>query len=282
MKTIAEILPLATSYLAERKIDRARRSAEELLAFVLGVKRLDLYLQYDRPLIETEMEKMRACLVRRIKGEPIEYIMGEIDFYGCRIEVGRDVLIPRQETEIFVDLAVKGIRQQPLEGRVLWDLCSGSGCIGLGIKRACPELRVVLSDLSPRAMAVAEKNKIKNHLDVECRVGDLLQPFLNEKADFVICNPPYVSTKEYEEIDSSVRDFEPSMALLAGKRGADFYEKLSRELPSFLNPQARVFLEIGHAQGLLVQEIFNGPPWRHLRLEKDWAGHDRFFFLEIE
>lgn len=279
MKTIAEIITLSTEFLTQHHIEHARRFSEELLAFILKMKRLDLYLQYDRPLIDPEILAMREYLKRCAAGEPVPYILGKVDFYGCQIAVSPDVLIPRPETEILVDLVKKRIG---LDKKILWDLCTGSGCVGLGLKRSCPNLTVVLSDISEKALAMARRNKELNQLDVECRLGDLLIPFTNEKADIVICNPPYISNFDYQKLDRSVRDFEPSIALLAGEKGVDFYERLSRELPSHLNPKARVFLEIGYDQGPAVQEIFNRAPWGHFELLKDWSGHDRFFFLEIE
>jgi len=282
LKTIAEVLTLSAAFLTDHQIERPRRCAEDLLASILKVKRIDLYLQFDRPLVESEMVLMRQYLKRVIAKEPIAYIMGEVEFLGCRIEVTHDVLIPRNETEILADLVIKKLKVLEPAKRVLWDLCTGSGCIGLGIKRACSSISVVLSDICPRAIELAKSNSVKNCLQVECRVGDLLQPFLNEKADFVICNPPYVSKKEFDLLERSVRDFEPSLALLAGDQGTDFYERLSIELPRFLNPGAQVFLEIGHTQGGAVQEIFRKAPWMGSQILKDWAGHDRFFFLEIE
>jgi release factor glutamine methyltransferase len=243
---------------------------------------MEIYMQFDRPLIELEVVKMRSFLKRCIAGEPVAYILGEVEFLGCRIEVTSDALIPRPETEIMVDLVLKTIKKQPMDGKVLWDLCTGSGCIGLAIKRACPDMMVVLSDICPKALALAQKNSAKNQLTVEWRQGDLLQPFKQEKADFVVCNPPYVSKDEFSLLDQSVRDFEPSLALLAGDRGTDFYERLALELPACLNRGAQLFFEIGHLQGTVVQEIFSRPPWRHLQILKDWSGHDRFFFLEIE
>lgn len=280
LKTISEVLPLSAQFLNDHHIERARRSAEELLSSILGIKRLELYMQFDRPLIESEMEKMRVYLKRCIKGEPIAYILGEVEFLKCRIEVSSDVLIPRPETEILVDFALKQMTSDPHQK--LWDLCTGSGCIGLSIKRARPDIEVSISDISPKALAIARINAANNKLDIDIREGDLLNPFNGEKADYVICNPPYVSQNEFAELDQSVRAFEPALALLGGERGTDFYERLSRELSQFLNPGAKVFLEIGTNQGRAIQEIFNHAPWKNLQLMKDWAGHDRFFFLEIE
>ena len=282
LKTISEVLTLSTRFLTDHQIERARRVAEDLISFALRMNRIDLYLQFDRPLVEFELTQVREFLKRCVAGEPIAYIMGEVEFLGCRIQVTRDVLIPRPETEILVDLALKKIKEKMPVNSMFWDLCSGSGCIGLAVKRACPELAVVLSDICPKAAALAKINAAHNHLSIDCRIGDLLQPFENEKADFVICNPPYISNKEFDELDRSVRSFEPSLALLGGCDGVDFYQRLSVELPRFLNPGACLFFEIGHAQGELVQNIFHRPPWRGWQIQKDWSGHDRFFFLEIE
>ena len=282
LKSIGEVLTLSQTFLAERKVEKPRRSAEDLLAAALKMKRLDLYLQYDRLLIEKELETMRAFLQRRSTGEPIEQIIKEVEFYGCRIEISPDVLIPRPETEILVDLAVKKIKQQPIEGKVLWDLCTGSGCIGIAIKRACPELTVVLSDICPKALAIARKNADKNQLTVELKSGDLLSPFNGLKADFVICNPPYVSSGDYNTLSPSVRDYEPKIALVGGAKGTEYYKRLEKELPRFLNPKAQVFFEIGAGSGPAIQEIFFRSFWRSFSRMKDWSGHDRFFFLEIE
>lgn len=282
MKTIAEILSLSSAFLSEKSVERPRRSAEELLASVLCVKRMDLYLQHDRPLVESELEAIRPLLKRRAAGEPLEQILGECEFFHCRLAVTSDVLIPRQETEILVDLVAKKLGERPASGRILWDLCTGSGCIGLSLKKALPELSVSLSDLCPKALAVAKKNAEANGLTVDLRQGNLLDPFFGEKADVILCNPPYISQAEYDALDPGVRDFEPRQALLAGERGTEFYERIAKELPPFLRDGAQVFLEIGAAQGEAVQEIFNQLPWSRRSLLKDWAGKDRFFFLEIE
>lgn len=282
MKTIGEILVLSTAFLTERKIERPRRSAEELLASILGIKRMDLYLQHDRPLVDSELERMRAVLKLRAQGDPLEYIIGQVEFYHCRFFVNRDVLIPRQETEILVDLIVKKIKGSALEGKKLWDICTGSGCIGISLKKAIPELLVTLSDLCPNALSLARKNAAENQVQVDIRSGDLLAPFKGEKADVILCNPPYVSKKEYEELDRSVKDYEPRLALVGGEEGTEYYQRLAKDLPPFLESGAQVFLEIGAAQGSSVKEIFSTFPCRRSGLIKDWSDRDRFFFLEIE
>jgi len=281
MKLLGEILTLSVQFLKERNCTRPRRVAEELMSHALKLQRLELYMQFDRPMIEEECELLRAQLKRAVRGEPVEYITGQVGFYHCTFAVTPDVLIPRPETEILVDLACKQLKTSPMEGKVAWDLCTGSGCIGIAVKKALPELAMVLSDISEKALLVAGENAKKNGVQVELVRGDLLAP-LKGKADVVFCNPPYVTSKEYLDLDPSVKGFEPEIALRGGEDGLLFYRRLKEGLPALLNPNAKVYFEIGTGQGKALLELFSGAGWKNARCEKDWAGHDRFFFLEWE
>jgi len=280
MKSVSEILNVSANFLENKQIERPRRLAEELLAYVLQCKRIDLYLQYDRPLIEAELDLMRSLVKRCIHQEPLDYLIGEVDFFGCKIVVDKRVLIPRPETELLVDLIVKKI--DPLEEKILWDVCTGSGCIGIALKKRLPKMQISLSDFSKEALQLASENSRKNEVDLEICEGDLLQPFCGRKADFIVCNPPYVSVSEYFSLDASVKDFEPRMALVGGERGVEFYERLAKELPDFLTSGASVFLEIGSGQGDDVKKIFSSPVWASQQLYLDWSGKERFFFLEMQ
>lgn len=282
MKTLGEVLTITSDFLKEKKYSRFRRISEELVGHALQLKRMDLYMQFDRPILENELEAMRSLLKRVVKGEPIEYITGEVAFYHCFIAVDKNVLIPRPETEILVDQACRSIKQGSYQGKAAWDICTGSGCIGIAIKKACPELKVCLSDLSQQALDVAAGNAARNHVEVELLQGDLLAPFAGRKADVIFCNPPYISSKEYLTLDPSVKDFEPETALIGGEDGLLFYKRLKNELPAYLNPGAKIFFEIGFGQGEAVLSLFLDEGWKNARVEKDWAGHDRFFFLEFE
>lgn len=282
MKTLGEVLSLTSQFLKEKKCSRSRRIAEELIAHVLKLKRLDLYMQFDRPFQEAELVLLRTLLRRASQHEPVEYIIGELNFYHCSLFVTKDVLIPRPETEILVDQACQAFKQSPYQGKVLWDLCTGSGCMGLAVKKACPELTVCLSDISPQALAVAEKNAQKNGIEVEILQGDLCAPFQGRKADFIFCNPPYISSQEMTTLDPSVKNFEPQIALDGGKEGLAFYRRLKEELPLYLNHGAKIFFEIGAEQGQAVSALFSESYWKNKRVEKDWSDHDRFFFLEFE
>jgi release factor glutamine methyltransferase len=282
MKTIREILKLSTDYLEGKKIAEPRRQAEELLADFLGLKRLELYLDFDRPMEMREIDLFRERLRKRGKGEPIPYIQGEIEFYNCTIKLTPDVLIPRQETELLTDQIVNDLKGIPLRGLRLWDICCGSGCLGIALKNALPELEVTLSDISEKALAVAKENAERNEVRVKCLQGDLFDPFKGEKTNFIVCNPPYVSEREWESLDREVKDFEPKQALVPGPTGLEFYIRFADELRDYLLPRGRVWLEIGYNQGPHILKIFNLNGWTRCSVLKDWAGHDRFFFLENE
>lgn len=282
MKTIVDILTASTQFLQQKGIGRPRWTAEMLLSAILGMKRMDLYLFFDRPLDEQELSQMRQWLKRAATSEPVEYILPSISFYQTELRLSPAVLIPRSETEILVDKICKQFSSQQLEGKEVWDICTGSGCVGIALKKKFPNAKVVIADLSVAALEVAVANAERNQVEVESICSDLLQAFGGRKADLVVCNPPYVSASEYEALSPSVKLFEPAMALLGGETGLAYYERLNRELPAHLNHQAKVFFEIGSSQGLALLALFSDPYWVKRNLEKDWAGHDRFFFLEFE
>ncbi|MCP5470264.1 MAG: peptide chain release factor N(5)-glutamine methyltransferase [Chlamydiales bacterium] len=259
MKSLLEVILLSSDFLEKKGLERPRRSAEEVIADALGKKRLDLYLEFDRLLNEDELAKCRAVIQRRACGEPAAYIAGKVEFAGVMLEVDRSVLIPRPETEILVE------KMKGLEG-IVWDVCTGSGAIGIALKKRFPHLTVVLSDLD---VEVAKKNAELNKVDVEILQGDFLDPF-EGACDHLVCNPPYLTEEEYAQTSPELRDFEPKRAFVGG---LTFYERLKGELGRV---RKKIWLEIGATQGVAVKEIFGSGI-----VEKDWAGHDRFFSLEL-
>lgn len=282
MKTVLEVLKLTADYLQKQGIDHARRQAEELISAVLGIERVQLYMQFERPLNENELSLCREHLKRRIQGEPLQYIQGQVEFLDCTLKVTKDVLIPRQETEILTDKIYQELSKQDLTEKILWDLCCGSGCIGIALKKKLPTLAVVLSDVSSAALAVAKSNAELNNVDVTLVQGDLLEPFYGQRAHFVTCNPPYIALGELPTLEKEVRDFEPQLALIAGATGLEFYVRLAKELPDRLYSGGKAWFELGRGQGAAVKALFSGKQWKRVEVEKDWSGHDRFFFLEIE
>jgi release factor glutamine methyltransferase len=279
---IRSAINACTSLFQESGFSDAKREAENLLCECLDLSRADLYTSLQRPLSEGEWLKAQEWMTRRLQGEPLAYIAGKVRFYDCLIEVNQAVLIPRLETEILVDKILSSLNTEQMEGRLLLDLCCGSGCIGIALKKKFPSLIVYLSDCSEEALRVAARNAIVNQVNVNFLKGDLLEPFHEKKADFIVCNPPYISTSEYEKLDKDVKNYEPRLALEAGKTGLEFYERLARKLPKNLSPGGKVWFEIGYAQGPAIEKLFQGNPWKACKVENDWAGHNRFFFLEIE
>lgn len=280
MRTIGEILKLSQKYLEDHQVLNPRRSAEEILSFFLKKPRLELYMNFEMPIQEKELEGIRELLKRRSKGEPFDYLTGRVKFHQLDLIINASVLIPRPETEILLSKIVESLKKIDLNEKVAWDICCGSGCLGLGLKKALPDLKLVLSDISEKALNAAKANGEKNGVEAVFFHGDLLKPFQGMKADFILCNPPYISKKEYEGLHREVRDFEPKEALCAGESGVEFYQRLALELPPHLNGGAKIFFEIGYNQGEAVKKIFSSPYWKDLTLEKDWAGHDRYISLE--
>lgn len=271
MKTLGEILKISTDFLAQKGIESPRLQVEELLSHVLKIPRIELYMQFDRPLVEAELNQLRDFIKKRAQRMPWQYIVGEVQFLGCSIEVTRDVLIPRPETEILAEKIVKELPSNPV---TIWDICCGSGCIGIALKKKRADCTVVLSDLSPQALQVAKRNGEKNGVDIALRQGDLCHPFQGEKADVVVCNPPYISEKDYLSLDPEVREWEPKTALVG-----DLYGRLARELPPLLNPGAKVYLEIGTGMGESLKQLFLKNGWNSIEVIQDWASHDRFIKL---
>ncbi|MCK4934301.1 MAG: peptide chain release factor N(5)-glutamine methyltransferase [Simkaniaceae bacterium] len=278
MKTIRDILLLSSKHLSKRGTQHSRRNSELLLSHILKCERMDLYLRFDEPVEEDCLEKMRLYLARIVNNEPVEYVLGSLKFFDIEIKVDSRVLIPRQETEILVSIIDKQIG----DAKVLWDVCAGSGCIGLSIKKKWPDLDVSLSDLSKDALDIAKENAAQNGLDVTFYEGDLLTPFIHKKADVVVCNPPYISFNEYALLQESVKQYEPKMALVGGESGLEYYRKLALNLPKHLNRGAKLFFEIGKDQALAVDSVFSENHWKKKICHKDWAGHDRFFSLEFQ
>lgn len=283
MKTILEVIHLSAQFLEKNGVASPRREAEDLIAAALKMKRIDLYLKHDCPLLPEELERCRNFLKRRGEREPFSYISGEMEFGGCSLLTTPAALIPRQETELlFYEIAKEIEKSGQLETKTLWDLCCGSGCLGLAIKKQFPKLAVFLSDISPEAIALARENAKKNKLEIEWHLGDLLTPFEGKKAHYVVCNPPYVSEREWHALEPEVRQYEPRLALVAEEEGLHYYARLAEELPAYLHSSAKVWMEIGELQGEAIRRIFNRPCWSAPRLQQDLAGKDRFFSIEYQ
>jgi release factor glutamine methyltransferase len=273
-----ELAKKGAALLRERGFPQGRLEAELLLAGVLGLERLQLYLQFDRPVAEAELERYRGFVRRRLKHEPLQYILGETAFRHLRLQVDRRVLIPRPETEVLVGqvLAWGATRGGPL--RAL-DIGTGSGAIALSLVAEGP-FAVLGTDSSPEALEVARANALLTGAGerLELRLGGVWEPVgPEERFDVVVSNPPYIARSEAATLPPEVSQWEPAGALFAGEDGLEVLRQIVAGAPRRLVPGGLLALEIGDRQGAAVTSMIEagGSAWGAPRLVKDLAGRDR-------
>jgi release factor glutamine methyltransferase len=277
--TIQKLLTWITDYLTQRKVDAPRLSAELLLSSVLGLKRIELYTQYNQPVAPEQLEQLRGLVKRAGQHEPVAYLVGRTEFYSMEFDVTPDCLIPRPETELLVQRAIEFLRKRT-GPQLVCDLCTGCGVIAVAIARNVPDAKVIATDISEPALGVAARNIEKHNLQerVELRRGDLFEPLVAQLDlfDLMACNPPYVSEAEYEALEKNVKDYEPRLALYAGADGLDFYRRISEKVDGFLKPDGILLLEIGYQQGDAARELFERTgTFAEVKVEKDLDRHDR-------
>lgn len=288
MKRLIEVLKLAEQHLEGRGVPFARLSAERLLANVLDLDRLELYLSYDRPLVEEELETYRKLLRRRAAHEPLQYILGNTGFRQLTIELGPGVLVPRQETELLVQLVLDHldiVDRDPDEAPVrVLDLCAGSGVVGLSLAAEHDKLWCVLADNSRKALGWAVKNARRPDYSIQGAVcflcADLCEAFRAESLfDIVVSNPPYIAPDEIDDLPEEIKRYEPLEALNGGEPGGTgVIRRIIESSSGVMKQGALLALEIGESQERSVCEFFAGrqekysPPSFH----SDLAGRTRF------
>lgn len=251
--------------------------ARELVAFACGKTKEEL-LRDSRLYVTPEVEaRVRALVQRHLDGEPTAYLIGEWEFYGLPLDISRDVLIPRPDTEVLAGLAIDFVKTQGA-CRVL-DLCAGSGCIGLAVASQCPKSRVVLGELSEGALRICRQNIRRNGLSgrVVPMQMDALAPPPAQLGEFrcLVSNPPYIPAGDIPGLDPSVRDYEPHMALDGGADGLDFYRNLAREWKNALTVGGKIFLEVGIGQADDVLRLLRAQGFGDLEITKDLNGIPR-------
>lgn len=269
--TIVELLKLTADYLHKHGSDSGRLDAELLLAHALGLRRLDLYLKFDRPLTESELSTYRSLVARRGKGEPVAYLVGHKEFMGLDFEVTPAVLVPNPDTEVLVQRAVAIAREAEGPVRVA-DVGTGSGCIAISIAHYASSSEVWATDISTEALEVAARNVARH--DVGDRVhlehGDLLQP-LTGTFDLICANLPYVAAGSRLAAEVVAQ---PARALYAENEGAALVTRLLDEAPARLNPSGRVLAELDPA---ILSEVRDsaGKNFGGHRIHRDLGGHER-------
>ena len=281
---IKEILNKTEEYFKSRNISSPRLDAEVLLADLLDTERVKLYVKFDYPLTDEEVSKYRKMVKKRAQGTPVSYLTKKKEFMSLEFHVEPGVLIPRPETEELVEKILEIARKEPELSRKIVDVGTGSGAILVSLLYYLPDSKGIGIDISDQAIRVARDNIKKFDLSQRSGLinGDLLEPLLPEKAgeiDLVVSNPPYISTKDYENLDKDVKS-EPEKALHAGKDGLDIYKRLIPQAKKLLREDGLLALEIGDKQGEAIENLFSElDGWREFQLLKDGAGKDRFVFM---
>jgi release factor glutamine methyltransferase len=264
--TLAEVLRGATEYLGGRGIETARVDAELLLARALGLSRIELYTQHDRPLTDTERTAARELVQRRGQREPLAYVLGDWDFRRLTLKTDRRALVPRPETEIVVERCLALLRG--IDAPKVVDVGTGSGAIALALKQERPDAIVVATDISADALALARENATANELDVRFLQGDLLEG-VDGPLDLVVSNPPYVGAEEMDALEPEVREWEPRGALV--DEGQTL--RLARDAQSVL--EGWLVLEVHEERAQELGDALAKLGYRGVSIGLDLAGRER-------
>ena len=277
-----EVIAKSSDFLRGKKVPDARVASELLAARLLHLGRGMLAGEMTKDVPEKYLEAMRRGMARLVKGEPIQYVLGEWDFRTLTLKCDRRALIPRPETEELVTrvLGYLNTETQRRRGGLIVDVGTGTGAIVLSLaKEFRGEAAFLGTDVSEDAIALAKENAVRCGLAdrVKFAVADGLDDFDEPQCvDVIVSNPPYIETAVCETLDPRVKDFEPRLALDGGTSGLDFYERSLSDAVNLLKPGGAVFFEIGENQGEAVRQLMFDCGFNDIRIEKDYAGHDRY------
>jgi len=280
--TVRELIRVTSEYLAGKDIESAKLNTERLLADVLGVSRIELFMQFDRPVLRTELDRFRVIVKRRAGGEPLQQILGETEFYSRVFKVAPGVFIPRPETERLVAEAAALLTPdgQGLVAPVAVEIGCGTGIIGISLALELPRLTVYATDVEPLAVALANRNA--HSLGVEARVHiypgsrfDPLPKHLWGQVDLLVSNPPYIRHDDIAGLSTEVQGYDPHTALDGGPDGLVFYRALAAGMATWLQPGGHVAVEIGAEQGAEVSAILAASGGRNVQVMQDYTGRDR-------
>lgn len=254
--TVLEIITWASDYFKKNEVDSPRLTIELLLCKVLSFSRLEIYMNYERPLSSLELRTLREMVERRVKlREPLQYIVGETEFYGLPFQLNSHVLIPRPETEILVEKSIRALKYN--NGSTVLDIGTGSGCIAISIAKSSAECAVVGIDIAAEAIECAKNNALLNNVtNCEFYQADILKVQPKSRYDVVVSNPPYIEQIEVSNLDQEVQNHEPTHALTDGNDGLTFYRRFASILPQILSPTGTFLFEFGFGQEQQIREIF--------------------------
>lgn len=291
--TVLDVLNKTADYFKQKGIANARLDAQLILAHCLGMKRLDLYLNFDRPLNETDLAKCREAVRRRASREPLQHILGTWPFRELTLKVDKRALIPRQETEALVEFALKALAAKgsapasatapapESETLTAVDIGLGTGAIALSLMKERGNLQVYGTEVSPDALALCRENAALCGLDASrFALGSLFDPLPPElRFDLIISNPPYIGDHELQDIQPEVRDFDPRLALIGGAQGWELPWQLIAAAHERLKPGGLLFVEVAPSQIPILLEKAASLTWAFCGFEKDWSDNPRFIHM---
>lgn len=278
-RALLDVVKLSAEFLEKKGVEDARLNAERLVAHALNCDRLALYLEFDRPLSEGELDAIRQLVARRGRREPLQHILGRQPFRELDLKVTAATLVPRPETEEVVEAALAQLDRIAARGiaPTVLDLGTGSGCIALSVARERPGTRVLAVDVSAAALEVARENGLAAGLaDVAFFEGDLFAPVTGQGPfHLIVSNPPYLTPEEWDGAAPEVKNFDPEGALVGGADGLALYRRIFAEGRPLLAPGGAVVVEIGMSQGEAVAAIANKESFERVTVARDLAGRDR-------
>ena len=274
---VRDILNEAAHAFEAAGIPSARLDAEVLLSFVIGRDKLEFLKNPEMILNEEQRSSYKKLVTRRLQLEPVAYITGFKNFWTFTLEVNKDVLIPRPDTEIIVEEAIDIAKKYTSNQIKILDVGTGSGAIAIALAGELPQSKVTATDISEAALSLAKRNadnlRLKERIDFQR--GDLFEP-VSLIFDIIVCNPPYISAADYTELPSGVKDYEPAIALLAGTSGTKFYERLIYQAKDHLKKNGWLLMEIGAKQKKAIYKIIEESGfYENVEIRKDYAGLPR-------
>ncbi len=279
--TILKVLQWTTSYFSGKGIGQPRADAEVLLAHVLGIERIQLYLNFEKPLGTAELARFRELVRRRAAFEPTQYIVGKQEFWSLEFEISSAVLIPRPETEIIVEKALALAGENPT---LVLDIGTGSGAVAVSLAHERPGIRAVATDKSFPALEIARRNALRHGVSDRVRFAamdlmDALAP--GRRFDIIVSNPPYVSETEFLDLAPEIANYEPHSALRGGgAQGLSIVRRILEGFQSYLKPGGSLLVEIGHEQADILEPELAGSPSENFEFIKDYSGIRRVLHVK--
>ena len=298
--TVLEAIQKSTEFLAKKGVESPRLQIELLLAHLLKLPRMKLYLNFERTLTPSETDGLRELVKRRGQREPLQHITGSTSFCGFEINVNRHVLIPRPETEMLAELGWNFLSTLHPQPSTALDFGTGSGCIAIALAAKSLSAKIVATDISPEALALAKDNAVRNSVveriefvrsdgfsaltnrwgerprEPEAMANDGSPEVSPHQFDIVISNPPYIPSAEIATLQPEVRDFDPREALDGGADGLDFYRRLAAETKPFLKPGGKIMLEFGDGQAGDIRNIFETEKWIVEAVQEEYSHRERY------